>query len=198
MARRDLRLVIIEAAERVVDRNGMTRTTTRDVAAEAGCAEGSIYNHFRDRPALLASAAVHTLGRETERLVSLQEALTTKREAAATVELLEALLASYRALISFTAPALADAEILDRLREQLAAGGTWVNGLQDVVRRHIVQRQQRGELAAGIDAGVAAVLVTGACHEHALHAHLFGTPSGAASSRDAARSLRRVLFDRPS
>ena len=195
MVRRDLRLVILEAAERVVDRGGMTRATTRDVAAEAGCGEGSIYNHFRDRPALLAAVVVHKVRRETDQLSALMQSVTAKREAGATVELIEALLRTYHSLIAFTAPALADGDVLDRLRDELTSGGGWVGGVQEVVQRHIVERQSRGELDRDVDAQVAALLVTGACHEHALHSHLFGVSSAHGSPRQIAKSIRRVLFE---
>ena len=56
---------IVEAATRVFAQKGFRRATTREVAREAGISEGTIYNYFEDKDALLMAI----LGRlnETER-----------------------------------------------------------------------------------------------------------------------------------
>jgi AcrR family transcriptional regulator len=44
---------IVEAATRVFAAKGFRRATTREVAREAGVSEGTIYNYFEDKDALL-------------------------------------------------------------------------------------------------------------------------------------------------
>jgi AcrR family transcriptional regulator len=44
---------ILEAAMRVFAQKGFRRATTREVAREAGVSEGTIYNYFEDKEALL-------------------------------------------------------------------------------------------------------------------------------------------------
>ena len=44
---------IVEAATRVFAEKGFRRATTREVAREAGVSEGTIYNYFEDKDALL-------------------------------------------------------------------------------------------------------------------------------------------------
>jgi AcrR family transcriptional regulator len=56
---------IVEAATRVFAEKGFGRATTREVAREAGVSEGTIYNYFEDKDALLM-AILHKLN-ETER-----------------------------------------------------------------------------------------------------------------------------------
>jgi AcrR family transcriptional regulator len=56
---------IVEAATRVFAEKGFRRATTREVAREAGISEGTIYNYFEDKDALLM-AILHKLN-ETER-----------------------------------------------------------------------------------------------------------------------------------
>ena len=55
---------ILEAAAIVFARKGFHDTTTREVAAEAGVAEGTIYNYFRNKRELLVAMATH-LGTQT-------------------------------------------------------------------------------------------------------------------------------------
>jgi AcrR family transcriptional regulator len=56
---------IVEAATRVFAEKGFRRATTREVAREAGISEGTIYNYFEDKDALLM--AILDKLNETER-----------------------------------------------------------------------------------------------------------------------------------
>ena len=56
---------ILEAATRVFADKGFSRATTREVAREAGISEGTIYNYFEDKGALLM--AIMDVLNETER-----------------------------------------------------------------------------------------------------------------------------------
>jgi AcrR family transcriptional regulator len=56
---------ILGAATRVFAEKGFSRATTREVAREAGVSEGTIYNYFEDKDALLM--AIMDVLNETER-----------------------------------------------------------------------------------------------------------------------------------
>jgi AcrR family transcriptional regulator len=44
---------IIYATERLLQTHGLARLTTREIAREAGVAEGLIYHHFKDKVELI-------------------------------------------------------------------------------------------------------------------------------------------------
>ena len=50
-----MRARIVDAAERIIVENGVVAATTKAVAREAGCAEGSLYVHFPDRVAIFSA-----------------------------------------------------------------------------------------------------------------------------------------------
>ncbi len=50
-----MRARIVDAAERIIVENGVVAATTKAVAREAGCAEGTLYVHFPDRVAILVA-----------------------------------------------------------------------------------------------------------------------------------------------
>ncbi|PSJ56758.1 TetR/AcrR family transcriptional regulator [Mesorhizobium ephedrae] len=61
--RERLRQALIEAAERRIAQTGYRSLTARDMAAEAGCAVGAIYNIFADMDALAAAVNSRTAER---------------------------------------------------------------------------------------------------------------------------------------
>jgi AcrR family transcriptional regulator len=64
---------ILDAAAAVFAEQGFSRATMRDVAARAGIATGTIYNHFDDKDALLR-ALMHRLNESDERPADLAAA----------------------------------------------------------------------------------------------------------------------------
>jgi len=62
------RAEVAEAVRRVIIRNGVTGTTLRDVAGEAGYSTGVLTHYFPDKAALLLFALQATTGRVAERI----------------------------------------------------------------------------------------------------------------------------------
>jgi AcrR family transcriptional regulator len=67
---------ILGAATRVFAEKGFSRATTREVAREAGVSEGTIYNYFEDKEALLM-AIMDTLNETERRADDFREGLAT-------------------------------------------------------------------------------------------------------------------------
>lgn len=67
---------IVGAATRVFAEKGFRRATTREVAREAGVSEGTIYNYFEDKDALLM-AILHKLNETERRAGDFEEGLAT-------------------------------------------------------------------------------------------------------------------------
>jgi AcrR family transcriptional regulator len=67
---------ILGAATRVFAEKGFSRATTREVAREAGVSEGTIYNYFEDKEALLM-AIMATLNETERRADDFREGLAT-------------------------------------------------------------------------------------------------------------------------
>lgn len=55
--------LLVDIAERTIAANGFARLTARDLAREAGCAVGAIYNIFPDMDALVAAVNSRTVAR---------------------------------------------------------------------------------------------------------------------------------------
>src|SRR5579872_3137261 len=57
-------LALIQAALELFASKGYEVTTTREIAASAGCAEGLIHRYFKGKPGLLAAMLEHRVSRE--------------------------------------------------------------------------------------------------------------------------------------
>lgn len=84
------RAAVIDAAVRLVARQGFSATSVDDIAAEAGVAKGSVYYNFASKSDILEAA----LGEGTERL---RTALASARDAVADDERIDAMV---RALLA--------------------------------------------------------------------------------------------------
>ncbi|MGC3982970.1 MAG: TetR/AcrR family transcriptional regulator [Steroidobacteraceae bacterium] len=62
--------LILEAAMRVIDRDGIQSLTTNAVAATAGVSIGTLYQYFRDKQAILDAVSARELGGMSEKIVS--------------------------------------------------------------------------------------------------------------------------------
>ena len=67
---------IVEAATRVFAEKGFSRATTREVARVAGISEGTIYNYFEDKDALL-TAILDKLNETERRAGDFEEGMAT-------------------------------------------------------------------------------------------------------------------------
>jgi AcrR family transcriptional regulator len=67
---------IVEAATRVFAEKGFRRSTTREVARAAGVSEGTIYNYFEDKDALLL-AILDRLNETERRAADFEEGMAT-------------------------------------------------------------------------------------------------------------------------
>lgn len=191
MAKRNTRMAILEAAERVGRRVGLARVTTKEVAAEAECSEAAIYYHFKDRTDLLAEVVANRYAATEASLAGLslsrQATLTTRL-----TRLIEAVGVAFGELIAISAPLVADPDVLDRFRSVLVERGLSPHGIQRVLAEHLVHEQERGHLRSDVDVQSVALMIAGACHEVALEGYMMGPDVHLSPSR-VFRTLAETL-----
>jgi AcrR family transcriptional regulator len=66
------KLRIMDAAERAISKRGLSGATTKQIAEVAGCAEGTLYIHFRDQMHLFAALFERRLPMAADALKNLQ------------------------------------------------------------------------------------------------------------------------------
>jgi AcrR family transcriptional regulator len=158
---------ILDAAARLMRTAGLTRTTTKEIAREAGCSEATLYKHFRDKEDIF----VRVLRERVPSFVDLLAGLPEQAGEGSVVEHLEDVarrgVLFYREMVPMAGALLASPELL---AAHLAKLDPEV-GPQMPTRSlaaYLRAEQRRGRMAASVDADAAAALLVGACFHRAF------------------------------
>jgi AcrR family transcriptional regulator len=153
---------LLAAAQRVFVQKGFTAATMHDIAAEAGVSAGSIYRYFESKEDLIRAVTIECeagyatlFGAPTDGATSPHEILTT---------------AGHEVWRTVSAPEQQDQTILNlestlvatRNPEVRAALAQAMRSTHALLVRLIARAQQRGELAADVDAGALATFLNAA------------------------------------
>lgn len=140
----------------------MTALTTKRIAAEAGCAEGTIFRHFGDKGGLIAAALSFGLP-EITALSQLAASAPHGDLRSGLLELTEAVMAFYRASSPIAAAALSDRAMFERYSAAHRAGHTGPKQIWNLARQFLEARRDAGQVSEDADLGIHAIILVGAC-----------------------------------
>lgn len=190
---------ILDAAAHLMTTVGITRTTTKEIAREAGCSEAALYKHFRDKVEIFVRV-LH------ERVVSLPEALarlSTEAEQRQPAEQLREValvaLRFYQRSFPMAASLFASPELLTAHRKRLNLDQDGPHRAVEMLRDYLDQQRRGGRIASHIDPDAGAALLIGACFHRAFLSLFFadGEPRDVlrpASDQDFADEIVRTLL----
>jgi AcrR family transcriptional regulator len=185
------REAILAAALQLLRERGIARVTSREVAAQAGVSEASVFYHYKDRAGLLQ--AVFEQGLEP------LQALASRGRLAG-VGLHEALTRFAQTLDRFldqALPVMAAAQSDTALRDAMAAYMTE----QDLgphrgvaaLGEYLAAEQAAGRVRAGVDPHAVAMLVVGACYTRAAQRQMPAKVTDLPSLEDIIRAAEELL-----
>jgi len=158
------RRYILEATERMLQTRGLARLTNKEIAQEAGCAEGTLYNHFATKEALILAAIEENL---PDFLTVVREDRIGQGSIEANVqEIALAAIRYYRKLIPLATALFADMELLAHFRNWMQEHGGGPLRIYEIVARYIAGEQRFGRLKQDIEPFSFAALLLGACHQY--------------------------------
>lgn len=168
----ETRRLILAATERIIQERGLARVTTKEIAREAGCAEGTLYKHFTDKEDLFLSVV-------RENLPSVVHVLQEHRAGTQTVranleEIALATLAYYDKLIPLAASFLADTALLASYRRILDEIQGGPQRLYERIAAYIAEEQQLGRIDPQQEPMSACTLLLGSCFQFAFYRHFLG------------------------
>ena len=182
---------ILDAAARILARQGMGATTTKRIAAEARLSEGSLYNHFKDRADLLIALVL-------ERLPSIRQVFVELHNDAVPLperlpKALAAMIAFYLRTQPFVAGIVSDPALLKLTRKRFDDSGQGPHLAHEKLAALLRAEQTRGHIRAGVSPEMIAALLIGACTEYASLYTMTGSKLGGLGSEDYAASIIATL-----
>jgi AcrR family transcriptional regulator len=159
------RAQLVDAAERVLRTKGLARATTKEIAREAGYAEGTLYLHFADKLDLVRAVHERLLPAFVELVGHLPGKAGTGTVRQHLTELADGALRLYRDLLPLGSSLFADPELLERFRALLADRGGGPHRAWEPVVAYLRAEQALGRVAPGADPAAAALLLLGACQQ---------------------------------
>jgi AcrR family transcriptional regulator len=153
---------ILSATVELIRRDGIAALTTKGIATEAGCAEGTIFRHFGDKGGLIAAVLAHGLP-EVYRLEEIALHPPDADLESGLQDLCSAVLDFYRTSYPVAAAALADATIFRRYQAAHQAAGTGPRQIWGLVHDYLVAAREAGLVSTDVDLEIEAITLTGAC-----------------------------------
>ncbi len=181
---------ILEAAETVLRRKGLPGMTTREIAHVAGCAEGSLYNHFASKEALVLAVMA-------ERLPGFIRLVRSLPERAGTDDVRERLVEIARTALDFyaeTLPMMSAALTTPALRERLRAQGMGPHRANEGIVAWLERERALGRIDAAASAEATAALLLGACQQRAVLDRFRGIDRDPAEDQAIAEELADTLL----
>jgi AcrR family transcriptional regulator len=159
------RRYILEAAEQMLQTKGLARLTNKEIAEAAGCAEGTLYNHFETKEALILAAI-------QENLPSFLTVVWEDRIGEGSIEanlrdIVQTCIQYYRKLLPLTMALVADIDLLNHFRLWMKEHGGGPMIIYEKVASYVAAEQRLGRLKPEIEPFAFAALLLGPCHQYA-------------------------------
>jgi AcrR family transcriptional regulator len=188
---------LLDAAERVIRTKGLAAASTREIAREAGCADGTLYNHFADRADLFVTIFLDKLLPDYwDALSKLPYRIGEGTVQAHLEELAQIALAFYYKSGPLRAALFAEPELLERYREALRSPAHSRNQEHPVnlLSAYLRAEQRLGRIGDRANPEIAAEVLFGTCANYALSKCFFGeTPTPEEDDRFVLELVRSLI-----
>jgi AcrR family transcriptional regulator len=193
MNARNTRQQILDAAQSLIETEGFAGLTTKEIARKAGCAEGTLFKHFKRKEDLCLAVVL-------ENSPKFKETIAQKRAGAGGVvrnleEIALAAIIFSNKLIPLAASLFADADLLARHRQALLQSGRGPKDVFDLTAAYVAGEQRLGRINAGVKPMSVAALLLGPCFQRAFIRQAMGKDLLAIKDQDFVSDLVATLID---
>jgi AcrR family transcriptional regulator len=192
---------IIAAAIDVIADRGIAAATTKEIARAAGVSEGSLYNHFSNKTALIGATMGELAGGIRNAMTALFAGVGTGPIEESLTAVAEAIIAFYRRILPVNGPVLGDPDMRAQIRRDMPEVGVGPLRGHEALTGYFTAEQSAGRVAPDARPPYLAALLIGACHQYAFLTLMAdpeqivgaGLPVDAADyAREIARTVGRV------
>jgi AcrR family transcriptional regulator len=143
---------------------GLARLTNKEIAQEAGCAEGTLYNHFDTKEALILAAIKEN---QPDFLAAVGDDRIGEHSIEENVqEIALAAIRYYQKLVPLATALFADMDLLAHFRLWMQEHRGGPLRIYEIVAEYIAAEQRLGRIKPEIDPFSFAALLLGTCHQY--------------------------------
>jgi AcrR family transcriptional regulator len=165
---------IVEATARVFESEGLAATTTRRIAREVGCADGTLYVHFSNRVELLLGMLERTIPSFLEPMRTLRRRVG-RRDVSANLEAaVSAALRLYDRGGPIWGALFSDRELLAAYRIELGRRGFGPHVPRNAIAEYVREEQKIGRIEPSVSPIAVAGALLGAVFQRAFASHFLG------------------------
>jgi AcrR family transcriptional regulator len=186
---------IVQAARDLIAARGLANTTTRAIAARAGCAEGSIYRHFPDKRALLMECVKTRFPEYFQLVASFPERVGTATVKGNLEEIAVGAMRFFRGVVPLLAGVVAERDLLLAQRRHFLETNTGPLRMLDALTRYLDGERRIRRIAATASPRHAARLLMGGCFAHAFLLELMGERAAVGTEERYAREVVRTVME---
>jgi AcrR family transcriptional regulator len=159
---------MVEAAERVMRSKGLARSTTKEIAREAGYSEGAIYKHFESKEELFICVLTERLPSFVGILGELPRRAGQEALGGVLGEVASAALAFYGESFPMSASIFSEPGLLARHREEIHKRGAGPQKANEALAAYLEDERKLGRVREDADPEAAAAMLLGACFQRAF------------------------------
>jgi AcrR family transcriptional regulator len=176
---------ILDAAAHLMSTIGITRTTTKEIAREAGCSEAALYKHFHDKVEIFVQVLHERVANLPGVLARLAAGADDRPPAEQLREVALLALRFYQRSFPMAASLFASPELLSAHRQRLDLAEDGPHRPVELLCDYLTQERRRGRIASDVDPRAAANLLIGACFHRAFLSLFFAGDAGGRQVRPA-------------
>jgi AcrR family transcriptional regulator len=163
---------ILDAAQRVIEKDGSTGLTTKEIAREAGCAEGTLFKHFKSKEDLRLAVVLENAPEFREKLAQPKAGQRTVVKNLEHVAMTS--IAFFEKLSPLSASLFADAELLRQHRGVMLKQKRGPQDVFALIETYISAEQQLNRINRRVKPASAAALLLGPCFHRVFIRHAMG------------------------
>lgn len=164
---------ILDATERVIHAKGIAHATTKEIAREAGFAEGTLYKHFEHKEDLFLMVLERNLPSFVE---ALDKSVAGERTVQANLEhQAKAAIGYYEQLVPLAAAFFSDSELLARHRKVMDQIDGGPQRVYERVATYVEDEQRLRRIDPQQEPLTVAALLLGPCFQYVFLRQFMGT-----------------------
>jgi AcrR family transcriptional regulator len=192
MRSRDTRREILNAAQRLIEAEGIMRLTTKEIAREADCAEGTLFKYFKRKEDICLAVVL-------ENAPLFREAIEKLRPGEGTVaknfeNMALAAIDFFEKLMPLTLSLFADATLLARHRREMRKHGRGPEDVFGLIGRYVDSERKLGRIDRHAVPESVAALLLGPCFHRVLIRQVTGKDLSRTSDQKFVSAVVRTLM----